>query len=218
MAIEAKERPVALILTRQAVPTLDRSEFSSEEGVRKGAYILSDPPDRKPQIILIASGSELSLIVDAKERLEKEGIGVRCVSMPSWSLFEEQTDEYKNSVFPKEIKARLAVEAASPFGWERYVGDLGKVIGVTTFGASAPGATLMREYGFSVEHVCEQALRILKPGLLPPSQGAASLDRPSEIPCVLPRELPLAATQGVSSGSPRIAAPGDIGSNPGLKQ
>ena len=162
VAIEAKHRPVALILSRQAVPTLDRSKCGTADGVRQGAYILSEAEGGNPKIILIASGSEVSLILAAKERLEQQGIPVRCVSMPSWDLFESQAQEYKDSVLPPKVSARLAVEAASPLGWDRYVGLNGAVIGVTRFGASAPGETLMREYGFSVDNVCARALTLLK--------------------------------------------------------
>lgn len=162
IAIEADHRPVALILSRQAVPTLDRSKVAAADGVRRGAYILSEANEGKPQLILIGSGSEVSLILAAKDRLESQGVPVRCVSMPSWDLFEAQTNEYKESVLPSEVSARLALEAASPLGWERYVGQRGAVIGVTKFGASAPGATLMREYGFSVDNICAKALDLLK--------------------------------------------------------
>jgi transketolase len=162
VAIEAKHRPVALILSRQAVPTLDRSKYGTADGVRLGAYIISEASGGMPKLILIASGSEVSFILAAKERLEQQGIPVRCVSMPSWDLFEVQTQEYKNSVLPPEVSARLAVEAGSPLGWDRYVGSNGAVIGVTRFGASAPGETLMREYGFSVDNVCARALALLK--------------------------------------------------------
>jgi transketolase len=162
VAIEADHRPVALVLSRQAVPTLDRSKLGPAEGARRGAYILSDARDGMPKLILIASGSEVSLILAAKESLEQQGISARCVSMPSWELFDAQTDEYKETVLPRKVSARVAVEAGSPLGWERYVGTHGAVIGVTKFGASAPGATLMREYGFSVDNVCAKALALLK--------------------------------------------------------
>ncbi len=162
IAIEAKNRPVALVLTRQAVPTLNRSIYASSEGVRKGAYILSDAPDTGISILLIASGSEVHLILQAQTVLQKQGISVRCVSMPSWELFEAQDTEYKENVFPPGITARLAVEAGSAQGWDRYVGPQGGVIGISTFGASAPGATLMQEYGFTVKNICDKALSLLK--------------------------------------------------------
>ena len=161
VAIEANHRPVALILSRQAVPTLDRSKLGTADGVRHGAYIISEATGGKPKLILIGSGSEVSLILTAKDCLENQGIPVRCVSMPSWDLFESQTNEYKDSVLPQEVTARVAVEAASPLGWERYVGQHGAVIGVLKFGASAPGEILMREYGFSVDNICAKALDLL---------------------------------------------------------
>lgn len=157
IAIEAKHAPFALILSRQNVPTLDRTQYASAEGVRRGAYILSEAQEGKPSLILIASGSEVSLILAAQKALQKQKIAVRCVSMPSWELFEAQPQEYKDSVLPPSIPARLSVEAGSPQGWEHYVGPKGSVIGVSTFGASAPGAIVLREYGFTVENVCTHA-------------------------------------------------------------
>ncbi len=160
VAIETRSRPVALILTRQHVPTLDRSKFASEEGLRKGAYILADAPDGKPEVILIATGSEVNLIVQAQEKLLDQKVKARIVSMPSWELFEAQPVAYRNSVLPPEIKARLAVEAGSPMGWERYVGCEGAVIGLDHFGASAPGDVLMDKFGFTVDHVVDVALQL----------------------------------------------------------
>jgi len=145
VAIETRHCPVALVLTRQALPTLDRKDYASAQGLRQGAYILSDAQDKKPSMILIASGSEVSLIVAAKAILEKKGISVRLVSMPSWELFEAQPKAYRDKVLPPSIKLRLAVEAGVSQGWERYVGDQGKVISVEKFGASAPGSTVMHE-------------------------------------------------------------------------
>ncbi len=129
--------------------------------LKRGAYILAEAPNGKPQIVLIATGSEVGLIVEAQGRLEKQGVQARLVSMPSWELFDEQTEEYRRSVFPPAIRARLAVEAGATQGWHRYVGDLGGVIGLDHFGASAPGPVLMREYGFTVENVCNRALALL---------------------------------------------------------
>jgi len=166
IAMETRRHPVALVLTRQIVPTLDRTEYASAEGVRHGAYILADAPQANPDLILIATGSEVSLIIAAKHALEDMKILVRVVSMPSWELFEEQSDEYKKEVFPPGIHARLAVEAGSTLGWHRYVGDKGDVIGVDCFGASAPGSVVMREYGFTVENVYRRALALLGRGLL----------------------------------------------------
>ena len=162
VAIETRDRPVALILTRQHVPTLNRSEFASADGLRRGAYILADPPQGNPQVILIASGSEVGLIVAARQALQEQNIAVRLVSMPSWELFEAQSQDYRDSVLPPSVHARLAVEAGVTQGWHRYVGDQGDVIGVDRFGASAPGPVVMREYGFTVEHVCTRAQAVLE--------------------------------------------------------
>jgi transketolase len=161
IALATRGRPVLLVLTRQAVPTLDRSRYASAQGVRRGAYVLSDAPNGKPQIILIASGSELGLIVAAAERLQGEGVAVRCVSMPSWNLFDELPSADRDAVLPPSVRARLAVEAGVTQGWHRYVGDAGDVIGVDRFGASAPGKTVLREYGFSIENVYARAKALL---------------------------------------------------------
>jgi transketolase len=162
VAIETRDRPVALVLTRQNVPTLDRKQFGPAEGLRRGAYILADTPDGKPRLILIASGSEVGLIVLAGQKLQEQNIPVRLVSMPSWELFEAQSHEYRDSVLPPSAHARLAVEAGVTQGWHRYIGDRGDVIGVHRFGASAPGPIVMREYGFSVDNVCKRALALLE--------------------------------------------------------
>jgi len=163
VAIQTRDRPVALILTRQDVPTLDRAQFATADGLRRGAYVLADAPDGKPDIILIATGSEVSLIVAAGQKLTKSEINVRIVSMPSWELFDAQPQSYRDSVFPPSARARLAVEAGVAQGWRKYVGDGGDVIGVDRFGASAPGKIMMREYGFTVENVCEHALKLTAP-------------------------------------------------------
>jgi len=162
VAIETRDRPVALILTRQKVPTLDRTLFAPADGVRRGAYILADAPQGSPDVILIATGSEVGLIVAARRRLQEQNIAVRLVSMPSWELFEAQSRHYRDSILPQSVRARLAVEAGAAQGWHRYVGDRGDVIGVDRFGASAPGPMLMREYGFTVEHVCTRARAVLE--------------------------------------------------------
>lgn len=164
VAIETTHQPVALILTRQKVPTLDRKIFSSAKGLRRGAYILSDAPKQKPDIILIASGSEVSLIIAAKEKLAARKISVRLVSMPSWELFETQSKAYRDSVLPPSVKIRLSVEAAVSQGWEKYVGEQGAMISVDDFGASAPGPIVMKKYGFSAENVYKQALALLHKG------------------------------------------------------
>ncbi len=161
VAIETRDRPVALVLTRQDVPTLDRKQFASAEGLCRGAYILADPSQAKPEVILIASGSEVGLIVGARQELHEQKISVRLVSMPSWELFETQSQEYRDTVLPPSIRARLAVEAGVTQGWHRYVGDRGDVIGVDRFGASAPGPVVMREYGFTIENVVNRARQLL---------------------------------------------------------
>jgi transketolase len=162
VAIQTRNRPVALVLTRQDVPTLDRAQFAAADGLRRGAYVLADAPNGKPDIVLIATGSEVSLIVAARQKLTENKINARIVSMPSWELFETQSKEYRDSVLPPTVHARLAVEAGATQGWRRYVGDRGDVIGVDRFGASAPGPVVMREYGFSVENVCKRALALLE--------------------------------------------------------
>lgn len=161
VAIETQDRPVALILTRQSVPTLNRSEFASADCLRRGAYILADASQGNPHVILIASGSEVGLIVAARQLLQERNITVRLVSMPCWELFEAQSQDYRDSVLLPSVHARLAVEAGVTQGWHRYVGDLGDVIGVDRFGASAPGPVVMREYGFTVDHVYERAMKLL---------------------------------------------------------
>ena len=143
------------------MPTLDRSQFAAADGLRRGAYVLADAPNGKPDIILIATGSEVSLIVAAGQKLAENEIKVRIVSMPSWELFEAQPRSYRDSVLPPSARARLAVEAGVTQGWRKYVGDEGDVIGVDRFGASAPGKVMMREYGFTVENVYERAMKLL---------------------------------------------------------
>ncbi|MGB6976761.1 MAG: transketolase [Gammaproteobacteria bacterium] len=162
IAIETRHHPVALILTRQKVPTLDRKQFASAEGLRRGAYILEDAPKGKPAIILIASGSEVSLIVAAKQKLQAQKIPVRIVSMPSWELFAAQSQKYRDSVLPPSVTARLAVEAGVSQGWERYIGNSGDMISIEDFGASAPGPIVMQKYGFTVENVCKRALALVQ--------------------------------------------------------
>ena len=162
VAIETQDHPVALVLTRQDVPTLDRNCYASAAGLKRGAYILAEAANGRPEIILIATGSEVSLVVEAQRELEKQNIQTRLVSMPSWELFDAQVEEYRRSVFPPSIRARLAVEAGATQGWHRYVGDLGDVIGLDHFGASAPAPVLMREYGFTVENVCKRARALLE--------------------------------------------------------
>lgn len=161
VAIETRHNPVALILTRQKVPIIDRKEFSSAEGLRRGAYILSDAPKGKPEIILIATGSEVSLMIAAKKKLQAQKISVRIVSMPSWELFAAQSQKYRDSVLPPWIKARLSIEAGISQGWERYVGESGDKMSIENFGASAPGSIVMKKYGFTIENLCKRALALL---------------------------------------------------------
>jgi transketolase len=161
VAIETRDRPVLLALSRQDMATLDRSKCASAEGVRRGAYVLSDSVGKPPSLILIASGSEVGLIVAAAERLSAEGIAVRCVSMPSWDLFDQQPQSYRDGVLPQAVKARLAVELGVAQGWHRYVGDAGDVLAVDRFGASAPADVLLKEYGFTVDGVIARARRLL---------------------------------------------------------
>jgi transketolase len=156
--IEMKYHPVALILSRQALPTLDRSKYAAASGLRRGAYILSDAADGKPQVLLMATGSEVSLCVGAQEALRKQGVEARVISMPSWKLFEDQDEAYRESVFPSKIRARVSVEQAARFSWERYVGIDGARIGMRTFGESAPLQKLMQKFGFTVDAVVAAAL------------------------------------------------------------
>ncbi|MCH6550291.1 MAG: transketolase, partial [Proteobacteria bacterium] len=160
--IELHHEPAALVLTRQAVPTLDRKKYAPASGVAKGAYVLADASDGKPQVILIASGSEVSLCVDAYEQLKAQGIKARVVSMPSWELFERQSRDYRDEVIPPDVLARVSVEQASTFGWDRYVGLNGRKIGMHTFGASAPLKELQQKFGFTAEHVVNAAKEQLK--------------------------------------------------------
>jgi transketolase len=153
--------PVGLVLTRQKLPVLDRSRLAPASGVAKGAYVLAEAEGGPPELILIATGSEVSLVLEAQQRLARDGIRTRVVSMPSWELFEAQSPGYREAVLPANVRARVSVEAASPFGWERYVGPAGAIIGVNRFGASAPGPVVMREYGFTADHVVETAKAVL---------------------------------------------------------
>jgi len=152
-----KHRPVILALSRQALPTLDRTKYAPASGVARGAYVLADPSGGKPEVILIATGSEVSLAVEAHEALVAEGIRSRVVSMPSWEIFDEQPQEYRDSVLPPAVTARVAVEQASTLGWERYVGTSGRIIGMHTFGASAPLKALQQKFGFRPDQVVAAA-------------------------------------------------------------
>jgi transketolase len=159
--VQLRHQPAVLALSRQPLPTLDRSRYAPASGVARGAYVLGDPPGGNPEVILIASGSELSLAVQAHEQLLAKGVRSRVVSMPSWDLFEHQPRAYRESVLPPRVKARVAVEQGSMLGWERYVGESGRVIGMKTFGASAPLKELQRKFGFEPERVMAAALEHL---------------------------------------------------------
>lgn len=160
VAIEHTDGPVCLVFTRQTVPTIDQEKYAKAKGVEQGAYILSDC-DGKPDLILIASGSEVHLIVEAQKQLKEENIAARVVSMPSWNLFDKQDASYKENVLPKDVKKRLSVEAGSPLGWHKYVTNEGDIIGIDKFGESAPGEQIMEEYGFSVDNVVKKAKALL---------------------------------------------------------
>jgi len=159
--MQLRHQPAVLVLSRQPLPTLDRRAYASAAGVARGAYVVADAPNRAPEVILIASGSELILAVEAHEKLLAEGIPSRVVSMPSWDIFDHQTQEYRDSVLPPSVKARVAIEQASTFGWERYVGSSGQVIGMTTFGASAPLKELQKKFGFEPDRVVTVAKQLL---------------------------------------------------------
>ena len=154
--------PVALLLTRQKLSTIDRDIYSEAEGLFRGAYVLADMGQNKPEIIFMASGSEVNLILNAASNLAAEGVNVRVVSFPSWEIFEKQDKSYRDKVLPPDVKTRIAVEAGSPLGWKNWVGDRGRVIGIKKFGASAPGGRVMNEYGFSVGNIIENALDLLR--------------------------------------------------------
>jgi len=160
--MQLRHRPAAIVLSRQALPTLDRGRYASAEGVARGAYVLADSSDGSPEMILIATGSEVSLAVEAHEKLRAEGIRSRVVSMPSWDIFEDQPQAYRDSVLPPQVTARIAIEQGSMLGWERYVGPTGKVVGMKTFGASAPLKELQRKFGFEPERIMDLAREMLK--------------------------------------------------------
>jgi transketolase len=161
IAVQSKHGPVLLVLSRQAIPTLDRSKYASAAGVAKGAYVLADAPGGKPDVILIGTGSELGLCVDAGEKLKSEGIQARVVSMPSWEIFEKQDQSYKDSVLPPTVTARVSVEMGSTVGWERYVGLKGQMVGMHSFGASAPLKDVLRKFGFTTETVLAAAKKAI---------------------------------------------------------
>jgi transketolase len=154
--------PAALILTRQALPTIDRSKYTSASGLAQGAYILADAPDGKPDVLLLATGSEVALCLEAHRQLATEGIKARVVSMPSWELFDDQPPEYRDRVLPPQVTARVSVEQASTFGWARYAGATGQSIGMRSFGASAPLKDLLKRFGFTPGHVVAAAKEQLR--------------------------------------------------------
>jgi transketolase len=162
VALQHTTGPVGLVLTRQKVPVLDRTTVAPSAGLARGAYVLFEAgPGSQLDLIFIATGSEVSLALVAQELLAAEGVRSRVVSMPSWELFDEQPEEYRDSVLPHSVHVRISIEAGSPLGWERYVGPAGAIIGVTSFGSSAPGPVVMAHYGFTVEHVAEVARAVL---------------------------------------------------------
>jgi transketolase len=159
--MKTSHAPIALVLTRQAMPTLDRTKYASAAGVARGAYILADADGGKPQVILLATGSEVSLCLDAYEKLKQEGIKARVVSMPSWEIFERQEQSYRDQVLPPDINARVAVEQGSTLGWAHYAGDKGRIIGMRTFGASAPIKELQKKFGFTSDAVIQAARELV---------------------------------------------------------
>ncbi|MCK4469140.1 MAG: transketolase, partial [Desulfobacterales bacterium] len=161
IAMKIVDGPVALILSRQKLPVLDRSRYAAAEGLANGAYILSDS-DGRPDIILIASGSEVHIALEAANSLVAKGVQVRVVNMPSWELFEKKSQEYKDKVLLPDVEKRIAVEAGIPMGWEQYVGNRGAIIGITGFGVSAPGGLVMERFGFTSENIVEKAMDLLK--------------------------------------------------------
>ena len=160
LALESADKPTALVLTRQRIPTLENTAERALEGVKRGAYVVSDG-EGEPDAILLATGSEVSLAIEAQKELAKENINVRVVSMPSWDRFEQQDESYKEEVIPSHIKKRVAIEMGSSLGWHKYVGDEGKVMSVDTFGASGKGDIVVKEYGFTVENVVQHVKSLL---------------------------------------------------------
>jgi transketolase len=157
VVMQLQHEPALLVLTRQALPTFDRTRFAPATGLARGAYVLAENTGARPDVLLLATGSEVSLCVEGFEQLSKEGIQARVVSMPSWELFEKQDRAYRDSVLPPAVKARVSVEMATTFGWERYVGNSGFSIGMHSFGASAPIKALQKHFGFTVENVVAAA-------------------------------------------------------------
>jgi transketolase len=179
-AIQNRHRPTAMVLTRQNVPILDRSTYASAEGLTRGAYVLNPVPEAslRPDVILIASGSEVQHILGAESALSAKGISARLVSMPCWELFDEQTAEYRESVLPSAVTARVAVEAGRSLGWERWVGDKGTTVSLDRYGASAPGGVLMREFGFTADRVMRTAEALVEAARKKPGQSVSGQRRP----------------------------------------
>ncbi|HWC09173.1 MAG TPA: transketolase [Solirubrobacterales bacterium] len=169
LAIARTKDPVALVLTRQNVPVLDRSKYASAEGVRKGGYVLADSEGGDPELILLATGSEVSLAVFAHEKLQEEGVRSRVVSLPCWEIFDRQDRSYRDEVLPPGVSARIAIEEASPLGWERYVGDAGEILAMRTFGQSAPYADVEAEFGFTPEKIAQAAREVVERAAVSPS-------------------------------------------------
>jgi len=169
LAINRTKDPVALVLTRQNVPVLDRSKYASAEGVQKGGYVLADSEGGDPELILMATGSEVSLAVFAHEKLQEEGVRSRVVSLPCWEIFDRQDKSYRDEVLPPGVTARLAIEEASPLGWERYVGDAGEILAMRTFGQSAPFADVEAELGFTPEKIAQAAREVVERAAVSPS-------------------------------------------------
>jgi transketolase len=161
-ALTQRTRPVGLVLTRQKVPVLDRSHVAAGTGLARGAYVLADADNGAPNVILIATGSEVSLAVAARDLLARDGIGARVVSMPCWEAFEEQDQAYRDAVLPPSVRARVSVEAGATFGWHRWIGDGGVAIGIDRFGASAPGEVNLEKFGFTAEHVSRAARELVR--------------------------------------------------------
>jgi transketolase len=159
-----RREPAALVLSRQALPTLDRSVLGPASGVARGAYVLAEASGARLDVILLATGSEVQLALEAREELEADGVGTRVVSMPCWELFDRQPLDYRDQVLPSSVRARVAIEQASTLGWDRYVGDGGAVVGMHTFGASAPLKQLLTKFGFTPERVADTARELLAAG------------------------------------------------------
>jgi transketolase len=162
IAVQSRHRPVVLVLTRQELPTIDRARYASAVGLQRGAYVLADAPGNKPDLILIASGSEIGLALGAQQKLADQGIAARVISMPSWDLFDAQPQEYRDEVLPASVRARLAIEAGVAQGWHKYVGDRGDVISLDHFGASAPAKVVFEKFGYTVDNVVARALKLLR--------------------------------------------------------